>query len=264
MHYGPDSADEWARLRCACSSAHFDAYFRFSLGDETLSRNEIDHVIAKAADETFVSAAFREALTITRSSGLTKAALLLDELNLHADKVADNDVEPLLATIFKLGDELNVEADAAKGFSISDNQLRIHWLLRRITLDRFDLNKRSAVLVAICKTAALSWLISFTDSAYRDHYPRKDDEPKPEHNCLVTKADAERLRAMALERIRRSSKSGELGTNKQLPYLLYRWRDLAGDDGAEVKQWTDAQLSHDEMVVNFARVFTQYSWTQGL
>jgi hypothetical protein len=253
-----------ARRRRACSKAHFDAYFRFSLGDETLPRNEIDQLIARAADDEFVTAAFREALTVKRSNGSTKAALLLDELNLHAEKVTDVHVGPLLATIFKLGDELHVDADAARGFSIANNQLRIHWLLRRLTLDRFDLAKRSAIFVTACKKAALGWLIDFAESAYRDYHPREGKNPEPEQNCLTTLSDAESLHRKELGRIRGASKSDELGDHRELPYLLYRWRDVAHNDGAEVKQWTNKQLAHDDMVVKFAKAFTSYSWSQGL
>lgn len=260
--YGPDSTAGWSRDRRACSNAHFDAYFRFSLGDDTLTKSEIDELIARGAEADFVDATLRKALRVTRSNGSTKAALLLDELNLHADKIADDHVEPLLSAIFKLGDELAVEADTAKGFfAIGDNKLRIHWLLRRLTLDRFDLCKRSSVLVAACEGAALAWLVDFSESAYRGYHPRAGKEPEPERNCLTTSDNAETLRIRALARIRHASKTDELAAHRQLPYLLYQWRDLANDDGTEVKQWIGSQVEHDEMVVKLAAAFTSLSWS---
>jgi predicted KAP-like P-loop ATPase len=100
MHYSDDS--EWSRQRRVCAGDHFDSYFRFSIGDDILPRSEIDQLVAQAADQAFITRSLRKALTVTRSGGGTKAALILDELNLHADSVADENVGPLLAAIFGL------------------------------------------------------------------------------------------------------------------------------------------------------------------
>ncbi len=264
LHYGDDSATEWARERRACSNNHFDSYFRFSVGDHILPREEIANVIAKASDAPFIQETFRKALTITRKDGKTKAKLLFEELTLHADDIADKDVEPLLTTIFQLSDELDVQSDEEGGFSIGDNMLRIHWLLRRLTLDRFDLATRSSVFMVACDKAGLSWLSDFSDSAYRDYYPTDNKAPEPEGNCLTTKDDALALHDLALARVRAAAQSGALLNAKRLARLLFVWRDLAKDDGAEVKAWTVKQFNHDAAISTFARAFTTYSWSQGL
>jgi predicted KAP-like P-loop ATPase len=145
--YGDHSEAEWSRERRVCASDHFDSYFRFAISDGVLGKQEIDELVAHASDDAFITAALREGLAVKRSSGETKAALIIDELNLHANKVLDDQVQPLLKTIFRLGDELDVEADEAKAFSIGSNLLRIHWLLRRLTLERFDLVRRSEIFM---------------------------------------------------------------------------------------------------------------------
>jgi hypothetical protein len=72
-------------------------------------------------------------------------------------------------------------------------------------------------------------------------YPRESGTPEAEAMCLTTAADAESLHRIALARLRNAAMSGELGRAGRLPYLLFRWRDLAADDGVEVKAWADAQ-----------------------
>ena len=72
------------------------------------------------------------------------------------------------------------------------------------------------------------------------------------------------MRARALDHIRAAARSGELAAHREPAYLLYRWRDFDGDDGEEVKHWTDEQLTSDEMVVKFAEAFTSHSWSQGM
>jgi predicted KAP-like P-loop ATPase len=161
LYYTEDA--EWSRQRRACASDHFESYFRFSIGDDILPRSEVDQLVARAADQDFMARSLREGLTVVRSSGGTKAALILDEMNLHADDIVDESVGYLLTALFRLSDELDVPSDAAKAFSIGDNYLRIHWLLRRLTFERFDLVKRSALFMTACETAALGWLIDFSD-----------------------------------------------------------------------------------------------------
>jgi predicted KAP-like P-loop ATPase len=260
IHYRNDSTVEWRRDRLVCSAEHFDSYFRFSIGDNVLPREEFESIIARAADSNFIKEKFRKAVATVRKDRTTKAMLLLEELNLHADNVAGEDVGPFLKAIFELADELDVAADEARGFSVADNQLRIHWLLRRLT-ERFDLENRSKVLVAAAENAALCWLVNFADSAYRDYHPLQGDQREPER-CLTTESDAYVLRAHALERIRRAAQSDELSRAKQLPYLLYRWREFSEDDGAEVKEWTAAQMKDDAMIAALAKAFTSYSWSQ--
>jgi predicted KAP-like P-loop ATPase len=259
--YGDHSKVEWSRERRVCSRDHFDSYFRFTISDDVLAKEDIDQLVARASDDAFISTALRDGLAIKRSGGGTKAALILDQLNLHANNVADDHVQPLLTTIFRLGDELDVQADEAKAFSIGDNHLRIHWLLRRLTLERFDFARRSTIFVAACQTAALGWLVDFASSAYEDYHPGAGKSLEQESQCLTTAADAELLRALAFSRIRKSAEIDELGLHTKLVYLLYRWRDFSDDSGAEVRGWTDEQLARDEMVVRFARAFTSHGWS---
>jgi hypothetical protein len=224
----------------------------------------LDKLISTASDEAFIKASMRAALGVTRRDGSTKAKLILDELNLHAARVAEKDVGSLLTALFEIADELDVVSDKERGFSIGDNELRIHWLLRSLTRDRFDLPARSKLFVAACKKASLTWFVDFARSAYNDYHPREGKQPEPEANCLTTEADSDALHGLVLKRIRAASKSAELASSKRLAWLMFRWRDLAADDGKEVKKWAQKQLKDDAMVPTFAKAFTSYSWSQGM
>lgn len=262
--YGADSATAWNRDRLVCSEEHFDSYFRFSIGDDVLSRAELDELISKASDETYVKTSIRAALSVTRRDGSTKAKLILDELNLHATRVEAKDVGPLLKALFEIADELDVESDRERGFSFGDNKLRIHWLLRSLTRSRFDLPTRSKLLVVACRMANLTWFVDLARSAYNDYHPRDGKQPSAEADCLTTQPDAEALHARALKRIRTASKSSELALSKRLGYLMFRWRDLAADEGLEVKKWAKKQMKDDAMIAVFSKAFTSHSWSQGM
>lgn len=263
-HYGGDFGRQWASERRVCSASHFDAYFRFAVGAEVLAAAELDALIARAHDSAFIAAEMRSAAMLVRPAGGTKAAVILDEINLHAERVDKAHVQPLLTGLFAVADDINVEADRGGAFSMASNEMRLHWLLRSLTRDRFMLDQRSAIYVAACQTASLGWLASFADSAWADYHPREGKEPEPEEKCLTTAADAEALRKLLGDRIADASKNASFLKSQDLAYLLYRWSELANDDGVTVRQWTAAQMATDEGVKQLAIAFTSYGWSQGL
>jgi predicted KAP-like P-loop ATPase len=262
--YGQDSLVGWERERRVCAKSRFDSYFRFSIGDDALRKDEIDSLIKNARDENFIKENLRRSLEIIRPDGSTKTALVLDELNLHSQEVPDEAVEPLLTAIFDVVDELDTPRDVARGFSIGDNPLRVHWLMRRLTLERFDLNDRSTIIVRCSKNASLGWLVDLATSAYEAHFPREGKSPESEQRCITTKQDAELLRLQALKAIRKAVKAGRLIAHAKLAYLLFRWRDFAKDNGKQVKRWTKAELTKDDHVVMFAKALTSHGWSQSI
>lgn len=67
----------------------------------------------------------------------------------------------------------------------------------------------------------LGWLADFSNSAYRDYYPRDNKPREPEENCLTTEADAIALENLTLTRIRAAGQSGELLKAGRLAWLLF-------------------------------------------
>lgn len=263
VSYGGSSFAQWARNRRVCSKLHFDTYFRFCLGAETLSKSESDELVARAGDAKYMKEILGRALEQFKSGGGTRAALVLEELNLRADEVSDDSVQNLLSVLFSMADELDVEADMAKGFDFGSNGLRIHRLMRRLTFARLSLEDRTTVFQIALQDAALGWVVHFADSAYDDYFPREGEEPEPESNCLVTTNAAEEARNLALRRVISAAESGVLEKQSQLGFLLYRWRDFAEDNGDGVRDWTNSRLHNDEFVGRLAEAFTGHSWTQG-
>lgn len=264
MCYGDGFGQQWAMERRVCSMAHFDSYFRFAVGDEVLPRAELDEFIQQAADQDYVTATMRHSVTVARKAGGTKVAVLLTELSTHADRIGKEQVMPLLTALFAVADEINVEADAARAFSIGSNELRLHWLLRRLILERMTLAERSDVLVKASETAEVGWLAHLTSSAWYDYHPREGKAPEPPENCLTTEADAGRLREMLHARIDAAAKDGTLAGHRDLSFLLFFWYDLAGDDGEAARTWTATLYASDAGVKLLAKAFTSFGWSQGM
>lgn len=264
MGYGEGFAKQWAMERRVCSPDHFDSYFRFSIGDDVLTSTELDAFLARVDDVEYVKTTLRNAVSMARRSGGTKAAVWLGELTTHSERVDRSKIEALLTALFEIADEINVEADTARGFSMGSNERRLRWLLQALTMERMPLDERSAIFRRACDTASLGWLADFTRSAWTDYHPREGQEREPPENCLTTEADAEHLRALLHSRIEAAAAEDTLLAYRDLLFLLHSWSDLAADDGAAVRVWTSAAFASDDGVRQLSKAFTSYSWTQGM
>lgn len=265
VRYSDSSVQRWEADRLICTTAHFDTYFRMSLGDDTLSMSEINEIIEHAGDGEYVRRAFRTALGSIRKNGKSKVPLLLDELNIHAARIEKDKLQTLITAIFSIADDIHRKGDSDReGFAVGDNNLRIHWLIRKLTWERCSLDERNTIFMGACETAQLGWLVDFTSSEVSNHFPSEGKEPVPPEKCLVKKESIPELKTHALGVITVAAQSGELMSHPQLPYILFRWGEFAGDDCAQVKEWTSKQLKTDEAVAQLAEAFTGESWSHGM
>ena len=262
--YSYSSIEAWEAQRLVCTEKHFDTYFRMYVGDETLPIAEIKDLIAKSGDVEYVKATFKKAIISIRKNGKSKVPLLLDELNINAPKIDKNNLQPLITAIFAIADDIYRDADRERGDAYGDNHLRIHWLIRKLTFDRCSLDERSNILVKACENAQVGWLVDFANSAIRDYYPREGREPEPPEKCLISKEQLSDIKNIALRTIESSADTGELIFNPQLPFILFKWKEFAEDDGLTVLAWTKEKLKSDEAVSMFAQAFTSESWSQGM
>jgi predicted KAP-like P-loop ATPase len=261
VHY---TGESWRKDRRACVEDFFPIYFRFSLPDNVVSISEVKTLIEHAKEPKFIADYLRKAVSTHYSDGGTKAARLLDALRDHAGDVPLEGVGSLLKGIFSVADEIDSPKDEAPAFSIGNNNLRIHWLLRALLRDRTNLKERSAILIEAANTASLHWLVDLVVSAWNDHHPRQGREPPREEDTLCVEEHANKLVAMALEAINAAGENGSLIRHRQLHWLLYRWRDLAKDEGLLVKKWTSERLDEDGSLICFANALISYSWSQGM
>lgn len=254
----------WDADRRVCVEAHFDTYFRLSLSDETLSMDAINELINRANDRDFLQAAFRDAARERRRTGTSMVPVLLDELNTHATRVERHNIEPLLTALFEIHDEIDLKIDQERGFlATGDTTLRYHWLIRRMTNERFNLDERTNLYMTATENASLGWLVNFTASA-RDDYRERSEGPRREEDCLTREDAIAPLVERTLTAIRAAAADGSLLQHQDLIRILYRWRDFMDNDPAEVRAWTDPLLLDDQALLVFARELTGESWSMGM
>lgn len=255
--------ETWNAERRVCLSKHFDTYFKLSLSDDTLSAADIGELLKRANDRDFVKQRLLKAATQIRKNHKSMAPVILDELTSHGKEIERDKVHDFFCALFEVADDITRKEDEERGFAMANTSLRFHWLIRQVTEDRFTLEEKSDLYLAATENASLGWLIDFVSSAYDDYHPREGKEVDLSR-CLVTEDAIPALKERALNALRHAASTGELLRRDDLMYNLYRWREFADDQGAEMKVWLDEQLQSDEVLIRFAKALTGESWTTGL
>lgn len=247
--------------RRIASARHFQTYFRMSIDPDTVSRKDLTSILDNPTETAAVSAILKDALTQPRRDGTTRTVAWLEGLNAHAEEIPVEAAEPFLRGVFAVADDINVDSDRARGWSIGDNTLRIHWVLRSLLLDRTNLQERSAILLSAAHAAQLAWLGDLTAAAWRDHHPSEGKSRKPDEECLLTEADAKAARALFLERIKAAAADVSLIDVPNLMPTLYRWLSFNEDD-ADIRDWMARRIEDDASLVKLAGALTRHSWSQ--
>jgi predicted KAP-like P-loop ATPase len=255
--------ESWESERRVCLAKHFDTYFKMSLSDDTLSGKEIRELLERAGDKEFIQGRLLRAATQIRRDGKSMVPVVLDEMTSQGRQVAKEKVPALISAVFEIVDAIDRKEDEERGFAMATTSLRIHWLIRRVTDDRFTLEETSAIYLAATEHAPLGWLVDFVSSAHDDHYPREGREVDLS-TALTTKETLTTLVDRALNSLRQAAQDDSLLQRRDLMYCLYRWKEFSGDGGAEMKTWLADRMQRDDVLVLLARALTSESWTMGL
>jgi predicted KAP-like P-loop ATPase len=262
--FGHEWLQRWDSERRVCVESHFDSYFRLVLSGDVLPNATIASLIERAGDKEVVVGVFRAAAGTFRKGKGSMIPVYLDELNTHADKIARADVGVLLGALFGIYDEIDLKLDAAaRGNRLASTSLLMHWLIRRLTRDRFNMEERTDLYLAALRNASLGWLVDFASSA-QSSYSSPENRAKHEGNFLILEQALGGVIADALQAIRSAAADMSLLRHANLQSILYRWRDFQDGDCREVLAWTNSILTSDEALVILARAFTGESWTTGL
>lgn len=262
--YDHQSLQSWDVERRICVDRHFDTYMRLTLSDEALSSTQIDELVKRADDPAFVKQALREASQTRRKSGASMVPVYLDELTAHAPRVQREKVESLLRSLFEIHDEIDLRHDDDKGFmAMANTTLRFHWLIRRLTRDRFTLEERTSVYEHCLENASLRWLVDFVRSAV-GCFRESNRHLIQEEDLLVTESALASLKEHALSALRAAAANGLLIHQPNLFGLLYRWREFRDGDPTEAKGWTSSLLGNEAALLIFVRGLISISWSANM
>lgn len=246
---------KWSRQRRVCSGQHFDTYFRYTRSHEAIPKSEIEGLIGNAQNKKYVQSMLRNGLNNKTASGRSITSYLLEELNYHAESISVAAAGELLKHIYSIADVLDIESDHEFDFMRNDNNKRIYYLTNALLLGRTTLPERSKIMMDVCEDVPLEWFVHISNAAYRDYFPRGNDNLTPDNDCLLTKDDAVILREKSLDRIREAATNGELEKSKSLAFLLSCWKHMVEDPPKEVRKFCDTMLDSDDGVAKLANAY---------
>jgi predicted KAP-like P-loop ATPase len=228
----------------------YPLYFRLSLGDAALSREQIQAMVEQAVDPAAFRNALLELANEATSEGRTKASIMLDELIGQASRFDAAALPDIIGVLVSIGDQLWIEGD--EQILLAGNDVRL-WLLLQELLSRIGKDERVPVLVRAIEesqaiampvrvVAALQHWYGVEEGSIRDVQVAANAD---EH-ALIDSAGIRRLEETAAERIARAAREGQLFLAPRISVVLARWADWASLD--DVKSWVDEVRGGDDLL----------------
>jgi predicted KAP-like P-loop ATPase len=245
MGFGIVADDEELRVRerRVCTPEFFLRYFEMSLAQNELREGDVEDLVKHTSDRQYL---------VMQLRALEERGLLADALSrLEAYKrtLPIADAVPFVAALFDIGDDLPDSPD--QGFFFIRPEMHairiVSWYLRQEPL----LTRRTELFTsAFEQTVGLYLPVSIISMESGEDSSKYSDDER-----ILTPESYVTLRALAVDRIRQQATSGRLGTQSNLAYLLYRWKDWSTHE--EVVAWIREFLKTDRGPYTFVSGFVQ-------
>ncbi|MDQ6871497.1 MAG: P-loop NTPase fold protein [Gemmatimonadota bacterium] len=257
--YGHDWDGKWRKELRIASPEVFSVYFRLTVPQGQFRAAEMRTAVAMMGSEQEFADYLQKLATRTDSTGINLARVLLARLEDYTENdIPLSAVKPAVMALHRVGDDLlRAEPERTQMFDFGmDVQIAriVIQLMRRVPAE-----SRFSVLEEAAKHAGIAILVDRVDSVAAQHEPGRD--PAVLRDPLLSKDEAESLRAIALERIRNAAHDGTLESVPELPVVLARWKSWGKPD--EMQAWLKPRLSDHAFVAALVKRFVQQTLSMG-
>jgi hypothetical protein len=253
---------EWDRERRVCVGRHFHAYFGFDIGEDALWQSEMEEAFADLANPQAFHDRVTDYAKRPRTSGGTKAGVLLDELLAHAPKLPQELLPSALKALALATDAFCDTGDDRRSSLSLPPIWQVWWVLSALAR-RVPIEARLGVIQAALEASPSLVLHSFVVHALAQEHGRDPERPGDRSDDpLIGEAALDDLQTLLLERLRASSRGGGLLSQRQPITLLLHWKDLQPD---ETRSWIAAQIETDvgALALGKASIQTGRSQSEG-
>lgn len=264
---GPGHGSEWAKhwrkdLR-VCSEEVFPVYFRLAVPASTISRAEMQTVIASAGDRDAFARTLRQLVEQHLPDGKTRLRLVLQRLlDYTAEDIPREHIRPICSALITIGDDLIRPEDAPSGMF---DLMRTDWLISihlQNLLNRLDLDQRVEVLdQAFQQSSSVSTIVN-TVATLIGQQDEDRENPTPVEERVVQEEHLAYFQDVALVSIRRAVEEQRLLESPNLSYTLHRWKDW--DDISNVRDWVEDVVEDDDGLIRFVHAFLSVRWVRGM
>ncbi len=262
-YYGADWESKWRKQLRACSLDIFPTYFRLAIPEGGISNAEMKVLLALTYNAEVFGAILVELAGQKHPDGTTRVRAFLERFQDYTGKeIPLEHIPSVLQALFDVGDQLLRPEDEPRGIFGFGNAVRIERIIRRLLL-RLDEPSRFEVLRrAISNGKAIAIIVREVVTLGQQHGKYGSEQPRPEEEKLITVEHLDELEKIALEKVRDAAQQGVLLQAPDLRYILYAWRNWAGE--AEVRQWVQKVISDDIGLVNLLEKFLGKDFILGM
>jgi predicted KAP-like P-loop ATPase len=241
MAPGSGEHEEWLRDLRVCSRELFDRYFLFAIPEGDVSEGQVARFMAVVGDREQLVAVLKDAIARNQLDRL------VGRLGARINEVRLDDIVPLMAGVFEIGDSL--PRVPPSGWEVGLD--RLCWLTMRRLLERQPHeSERSRILRSAIESTGGLYLplvaLFFGADAGKE-------SASGARSPLLIEDDARAVRECLLNRTRAAASASTLSHHPQLPFILYRWRDLGSDE--EPRRWVERLISKHEGLLHFLSTF---------
>ena len=225
----------------------FDIFFRLSIPKGELPKTEMEAIISLAGNPN----AFREALLKLNEEG--RIVRFLERLEDYTQSyIPEVNIETIITGLMDTGDLFTEEESAFGGL---DSPMRIRRVFRQLSRRLDTHEKRFMVFKNAVEKANRSLLTIVYEVSVLGQQHGKDGSKHnpPESELTVNAAQLKELERLACNKIEVWALDGRLANHKDLPYLLYRWREWDGP--AKVDSYVKDMIKTDDGLVKFVTTF---------
>jgi len=248
-HYGSGFEEQWFRDLRVCHPNVFDRYFHLTIPEGDISQADLDQILSLVGDREGLLAEFR---------ALNQRCLFdvaLDRLEAHKEKIDLQYAVPFITALFDVGDELPAKPEGFAEISADIHAIRIiHWYLKQ----EKDSGKRGQILTQAMK-ATTGLLLPVIKTSIEDSNQERRQTPDA---FLVDEEHLQSLQKICVEKIRQAAASGALNGHREMPYILYRWREWASPD--EPKKWVKGLIASNDGLLFFLTAFLERHTSHGI
>lgn len=249
--YPHDWQQIWRKELRVCSEEKFDFYFRLGIPTGAVSETELKTII-KTLDnqENFLK-------TLKKFNEEKRLRKVLSRLIDYLDDINRDKVKNFILSLWQLEEE--VEDKRFGMWDLEDVDTLVSRLSYHSIKQKIEKSKRGDFITELVKESTVLYPSVKFASLVVHEFEKKNDKPNEE--TLLEQAEVERLKAAISEKFSKIDKSN-LKNNKHLAFLLFRWKENAGDK--IVKNYISEILKDKSDTATFLSAFVSDIFSQGM
>jgi KAP family P-loop domain. len=233
------------RRRQIASKRHIDSYFRLGVGSNALSSRELTNFEDAFGDYVRAGEIVDNLMNIHRSTGGTKALVLLDDWQaIASSKIGEERALKAARTFLRIGDRFLSEANAdASAFSMP-MMWRFLWVLEPLLGELSQGIRKQELLAAIASSSSVYTVGALIVRERAYHGRVEGEKAESEDRWLFTDEELDELETHFADRLRAEADAGRLSDPASGKYMTHWWRALVGNDAA--REWASQKMESNE------------------